>query len=179
MAHDGDNMARLPSNARRIHVPLQPRHARKGLVISERGTRTVVDLTSALCSEDPGTRAEAYEAIGGYHGYDNFDSYPEDWNESQMSAWPKRGRMKITISTSDDDNGMVTLYCDDQDAARDDQAVEGSSWECPSDTDVAHASVTDRPNLLARLEKEYDVDSSEYSPPDADDLARWSKKAGE
>jgi hypothetical protein len=39
---------------------------------------TEADLILALCSPDPGTRAEAYEAIGGYHGFINFDQYPRN-----------------------------------------------------------------------------------------------------
>lgn len=39
---------------------------------------TKEDLIEALCSEDAPTRAVAYEAIGGYHGYVNFDQYPRE-----------------------------------------------------------------------------------------------------
>lgn len=39
---------------------------------------TESDLIEALCCEDPGTRAEAYKAIGGYHGCVNFDQYPRN-----------------------------------------------------------------------------------------------------
>jgi hypothetical protein len=46
-------------------------------------------LVKALVSSDPSQRAEAYEAIGGYHGFDNFDQYPETWSESEMEKnWP-------------------------------------------------------------------------------------------
>ncbi len=37
---------------------------------------TKEDLERMLCSEDPLERAEAYRAIGDYHGWDNFDSDP-------------------------------------------------------------------------------------------------------
>jgi hypothetical protein len=37
---------------------------------------TVDDLRADLCSSDPITRAFAYQAIGGYHGYENFDTDP-------------------------------------------------------------------------------------------------------
>lgn len=43
----------------------------------------VDDLIDALCCADPGTRAEAYEAIGRYHGMINFDQYPDTWQN-----WP-------------------------------------------------------------------------------------------
>lgn len=46
-------------------------------------------LTEALVSADPSTRAMVYEAIGGYHGYDNFDSYPQTWSEKKFDKeWP-------------------------------------------------------------------------------------------
>lgn len=38
--------------------------------------QTKDDLESALCSENPLDRANAYQAIGDYHGYANLDSYP-------------------------------------------------------------------------------------------------------
>lgn len=47
------------------------------------------DLVAALCCDDPATLACVYEAIGGYHGYDNLDSYPETWSEYEMQAWPE------------------------------------------------------------------------------------------
>jgi hypothetical protein len=37
---------------------------------------TKADLLESLCSEDPGTRACVYSAIGSYHGFANFDGYP-------------------------------------------------------------------------------------------------------
>lgn len=33
-------------------------------------------MIADFCSDDPIKRAEAYRAIGEYHGFDNFDSYP-------------------------------------------------------------------------------------------------------
>lgn len=39
---------------------------------------TAGDLIEALCCEDAPTRAVAYEAIGGYHGFLNFDQYPRE-----------------------------------------------------------------------------------------------------
>lgn len=34
------------------------------------------ELIDALCDPDPCMRAEAYRAIGDYHGWENLDSYP-------------------------------------------------------------------------------------------------------
>lgn len=52
---------------------------------------TVEDLTEALCCEDPGTRAEVYEAIGGYHGFMNLDHEPSEWTAHEFAQWPERG----------------------------------------------------------------------------------------
>lgn len=52
------------------------------------GTATEA-LIVALCSESPRDRAWAFEAIGGYHGYDNLDSYPLRISEHRMNAWPE------------------------------------------------------------------------------------------
>ena len=49
------------------------------------------DLSDALCSDDPIELAMAYEAIGGYCGYDNFDAEPQEWTASEFAEWPDRG----------------------------------------------------------------------------------------
>ena len=129
-----------------------------------------------LCSDDPRKLAHAYNSIGWYHGFHNFDEYPQDWTESEAKEWPDRGRPEIRISTNDDDDGHVTLYCDDVEAARDHQSVLGSSWEISDDT-LAYASVMEQTDLVAVLEAEgYEVDSSEWSAPDDQDFAYWSAK---
>lgn len=47
------------------------------------------DLIKRLTSDNPSERASAYEDIGGYHGFDNFDSYPQTWSEEKMEKdWP-------------------------------------------------------------------------------------------
>lgn len=46
-------------------------------------------LVEDLCGTDISARACAYEAIGGYHGFDNFDSYPLDLSEEE---WDERLR---------------------------------------------------------------------------------------
>lgn len=46
-------------------------------------------LIEALISDDPKQRAWAYESIGSYHGFMNFDSYPRTWSEEEMDKrWP-------------------------------------------------------------------------------------------
>lgn len=57
--------------------------------VAESSGRTRNDLVRALVSADPRERASAYEDIGNYHGFDNFDSYPQTWSESKMNKeWP-------------------------------------------------------------------------------------------
>lgn len=53
--------------------------------------RSVAEIVGDLCSDDPSRLAHAYEDIGGYHGFDNFDSSPEEWTEHEFSEWPERG----------------------------------------------------------------------------------------
>lgn len=45
------------------------------------------ELVEALCSADVQRRAGAYLDIGGYHGFDNFDEYPQDLS---VEAWDDR-----------------------------------------------------------------------------------------
>jgi hypothetical protein len=86
-------------------------------------------------------------------------------------------KMKITLSQNDDDDGFVTVYCDDQEAADEDGSIDGCNWETPSDMDVAYASIMDRPTLVADLEAQgYEVDDSEYWEPDEEDMKRWAAK---
>ena len=51
----------------------------------------LASLVKRLCSDDPGDLASAYLDIGNYHGFANFDSYPQGWTESEFDAWPERG----------------------------------------------------------------------------------------
>jgi hypothetical protein len=37
----------------------------------------IEELRAALCSDDPLQLAQGYRAIGEYHGFENFDSYPQ------------------------------------------------------------------------------------------------------
>lgn len=133
-------------------------------------------LRADLCSEDPSVRAWAYLDILGHYGADNFDSYPEGWSASEAESWPERGKLKIRLSPSDDDDGSITVYSDDVYGAISDRSIEGSNWEAPRDMDLAYASILDRGDLLSDLEREYDVDADEYSPPSDEDLERWEIK---
>lgn len=42
------------------------------------------ELIEALTSAEVGDRVSAYDAIGGYHGFVNFDSYPLDLSEAEV-----------------------------------------------------------------------------------------------
>lgn len=144
-------------------------------VASSAGTSRMA-LIHGLCSSDPRARARVYVDIAGHFGADEFDPYPQDWTESEAKDWPDRGKVEIRISTNDDDDGMVTLYCDDVEAARDAQSVLGSRWLI-SDGSLAYASVCKQPDLVAALEADgYDVDSSEWCPPDDQDFRFWHAK---
>lgn len=52
------------------------------------------EMIEWLTSTDPSVRSGAYDAIGGYHGFDNLDSYPQTWSEKEFKKkWPKRKRV--------------------------------------------------------------------------------------
>jgi hypothetical protein len=155
-----------------------PWFAKELNAIASSAGRTRDKLIDGLCSDDPRRRARAYSDIIGHFGAYEFDQYPLDLTESAVKDWPDHnGKPEITISISDDDDGMVTLYCSDREAARDAQSVLGSRWEAPRDMDAAYACVTAMFDLVPQLEADgYDVDASEWSPPDAQDFAFWSAK---
>lgn len=45
------------------------------------------EFIQAITSDDPMTRAHAYEALAQYHGWENFDSYPLHFrNEAELEA---------------------------------------------------------------------------------------------
>jgi hypothetical protein len=46
----------------------------------------VSELIDFLCSSDAGKLASAYETIGSYHGFDNFDGYPLIETEEEFAA---------------------------------------------------------------------------------------------
>jgi len=74
---------------------------------------------------------------------------------------------KIKLDNMDREDGTVLITCDDSDIKEERKSIQGSNWEAPSDMSGAYAMIVDIPDLVATLEKEgYDVDSSEYCPPD-------------
>ena len=76
-------------------------------------------------------------------------------------------KLKIKLDNLDHDDVMVSVYCDDKEAAKFDQSIMGSMWEAPSDMDIAYAIIDDEPDLVKKLEAEgYDVDDDEYCPDD-------------
>lgn len=87
--------------------------------------------------------------------------------------------LPIKLENSDDDNGLVNVYCDYPALAKDDQSIHGSRWEISGDmtSGLAYASILDERGLVETLKSEgYDVDDSEYSPPTDDDFKRWEAK---
>jgi hypothetical protein len=106
-------------------------------------------------------------------------SEDEDLPEEQPSAWFRIEitsvplRVKLTNHSGDDD-GSVLVTCDDKGGAEDDQTIDGLSWESPSDMQEAYTILQDRPTLVADLKVEgYNVDASEYSAPDEQDMRYW------
>ena len=77
------------------YVPWFRKHL--GSIASSVG-RSVDEIVDDLCSDDPARLASAYEDIGGYHGFDNFDSYPEEWSAHEFAEWPERG---VRLSASE------------------------------------------------------------------------------
>ena len=58
--------------------------------VAESAGTTERALRKQLCSADPKQRAAAYVDIAGYHGWENFDSYPQDMSEDELkSRWEK------------------------------------------------------------------------------------------
>lgn len=41
-------------------------------------------LIESLCSDDPVARAEAYDCVGEFHGFENFDNYPLDMRKREL-----------------------------------------------------------------------------------------------
>jgi hypothetical protein len=112
---------------------------------------------------------------------DLFQEYGDAWSEG-MTERVQRDAMlamplSIKLTNSDDDDGMVTAWCENAEQAKHDQSIEGSHWEI-LEYDAAYASFLDRPTLVEDLQREgYDVDDSEYSEPDEIDLAYWAYKS--
>lgn len=101
-----------------------------------------------------------------------------DYDE-RTDSWFWATPIRVSLSCSDEDDGTVTIYCEDQRQARLDQSVsvdgQSSRWECPRDMDVAYASLCNFYDLERALtDAGYEVDASEYSPPDDEDLAYWA-----
>ena len=118
---------------------------------------------------DPSVYVCVWERSDGFVFVDTID-------ESTLDAI-ENPPMRIRISSSDDDDGSVLVECDDQEACRNDQSIEGSRWETPRDMDIGYASILDRKGLVAHLQAEgYEVDDSDYSEPTDEDLAYWSYK---
>jgi hypothetical protein len=99
------------------------------------------------------------------------DEQPSAWFRVSIESTPLR--VKLTNNGGEDD-GSVLVTCDDKGGAEDDQYIDGSTWESPSDMQEAYTILQDRPMLYDELVAAgYDVDTSEYSPPDEQDMRYW------
>jgi hypothetical protein len=100
----------------------------------------IAELTDALCSDDPKALAYAFEAIGGHHGYDNFDQYPEEWTATEFEAWPERGPKLSTSECDEFTKGYVScalwcgvmVYKHDDDCPCHEPATNGDAYDADS-----------------------------------------------
>lgn len=155
----------------------------------EDGDSAILDSLPSLClgewADDP-----SWEDILSDEGIecdddtadDLWGTYQDAWSEGMLAEVSRAARlampMSVKITCSDDDDGMCTVWCDDVEQARHDQSVsldgQSSNWEFP-DGEIAICSLCNFYDLDAALTADgYDVDSSEYSAPDAEDLAYWA-----
>ena len=110
---DGDDASYVTSQdpARTSELP-HPLRSYEPWFVSSLGSiadsigSTLTEIVDALCSDDMNKLAWAYEAIGNYHGFINFDESPEEWTASEFAAWPEQG---IKLS-SDERDEFVAGY---------------------------------------------------------------------
>lgn len=162
----------------RSYVPWYAKHLAG--VASSIGS-PVEALTDALCSDDPKELAWAYEAIGGHSGYENFDSYPDEWTSSEFAAWPERG---VKLSTEERDaftKGYIecALWCGvmaykhDEDCPCD---QDGTAEDCTCDAELvsstdAGCDAFDDSDLSDDARKQLTDDAHEFYAASAADLA--------
>ena len=86
---------------------------------------------------------------------------------------PETGDVTLKLENSDDDPCIVNVYVNAAYAriwADNEQTTQGSSWECAEDS-FAYNFWHWHPKMLDELEAEgYQLDLSEYSEPDEDDI---------
>jgi hypothetical protein len=118
----------------------------------------------AVCADDDDTSDPAVDYDVYYEGP---SLYCTDCGGSIESSYGDPDAMEVKLDNLDRDDGFVLVTCEDRDAAIEDQSIEGSHWEASRGMPGAYAVISDRPDLVERLEKAgYNVDSSEYSPPE-------------
>jgi len=152
----------------------------------EDGDPAILDMLPELqlgqWADDPSFE-EILEDLGIEYSEDEvddlFNAYSDAWSEGMIDRVTQDARnampLAIKLTTSDDDDGTVTIWCDDADRAMHDQSVNGCRWERAESG--AYAITLDRPNLVEELQSEgYGVDDSEYSAPDDEDIAYWTYK---
>lgn len=73
--------------------------------------------------------------------------------------------MEISLFNDDRNDGSVLVTCRDKEAAIEDQAIDGDSWEVSSDLQYAYALLVDRPTLVDDLRKDgYKLNLAHYDP---------------
>jgi hypothetical protein len=86
---------------------------------------------------------------------------------------PETGDVTLKLENSDDDPTFVNVYVNAAYAriwAGNEQTTQGSTWECDGDT-FAYNSWAWHPEMLDELLADgYELDLSEYSEPDEDDI---------
>lgn len=147
-----------------------------------------VDAHAVESREVAGNRA-LYVKIGGVEGHlQPTVIYDHEYASYVLSSWGDFEELKERLQANEvrqtftvhldnlgignGEEGAVTAYVSGPGAcrwAKDDQSIEGDSWEC-SDDNFAYAILMDHPGLYESLvEQGYDVDATEYSAPDEAD----------
>lgn len=119
------------------------------------------DLERALCSDDPGTLAQVYEAIGGYHGFANLDEIVVvGWTANEFKEWPKRGQRLDTDERDTFTEGYVScalwadvmIYKHDDDCPCHEASENGDAYEAEMDHSSDAFDESDlTPDALAAL----------------------------
>lgn len=101
---------------------------------------------------------------------ENWGVRPEDVEQALRALGLFRAdeKFSIRLEPTTDDPYTVTVYTTDRRAALEDQSIEGSRWEAPSDLNEAYAIIDNAEDLPNTLRAEgYIVDDSEWFWPPA------------
>jgi hypothetical protein len=142
----------------------------------------ISDLIDNLCSDSPAALAQAYEAIGGYHGFVNFDESPDSRTASEFEAWPELG---VKLSTEERDAftagyiecalwcGVMT-YKHDEDCPCHGPSENGDAYDealCECDPELISDGIdADQSQLTDDARRQLTEDASEFYASNAADL---------